>query len=126
MTYKRPHNKPTKIQIDKYLMILDFAKKNDYKLTINKHNNLKTENMETNKLNKGYLFKNDNKKNENHPDYNGKIVLANNKEYYLSAWVNTSKNGNKYLSINIGNETTPAPAPAPAKKVANYDDDLPF
>ena len=106
-------------------MLLEWANKNDYKITINKTNNLKLKTMETKDLNKGFLFKNNNKKNDNHPDYTGKIVLSNKKEYYLSAWVNTSKSGSKYMSLTIGNETEQKEvAPAP-KKVAN-DDDLPF
>ncbi len=87
-------------------MLLNWANKNDYKLTINKNNNLNFKTMTTNDLNKGVLFKNTNKKTDNHPDYNGKIVLANGKEYYLSAWINESKNGQKYMSLSIGNETT--------------------
>lgn len=87
-------------------MLLNFANKNDYKLTINKNNNLKLTTMETKDLNKGVLFKNNNKKTDKHPDYNGKIVLSNGKEYYLNAWINESKNGMKYMSLSIGNETT--------------------
>jgi hypothetical protein len=106
MIYKPRHNKPSQKKIDKYIMLLNFANKNDYKLTINKTNNLKLKTMETKDLNKGVLFKNTNKKTENHPDYNGKIVLSNGKEYYLNAWINESKNGQKYMSLSIGNETT--------------------
>lgn len=87
-------------------MLLNFANKNDLKLTINKTNNLKLTTMETKDLNKGVLFKNNNKKTDNHPDYNGKIVLSNGKEYYLNAWINESNSGMKYISLSIGNETT--------------------
>ena len=106
MTYKPHHNKPSQKKIDKYIMLLNFANKNDYHLTINKTNNLKLKKMETKDLNKGVLFKNTNKKTDNHPDYNGKIVLSNGKEYFLSAWINESKSGQKYMSLSIGNETT--------------------
>lgn len=109
MIYKQHRDKPTKKNIDKYLMLLEWANKNDYKISINKTNNLKSKTMESNnnsnEINKGYLFKNDNKKTENHPDYTGKVVLSNNVEHYLSAWVKTSKSGNKYMSISIGNAT---------------------
>lgn len=109
------------------MMLLEWAKKNDYKLTINKENNLKFKTMETKDLNKGVLFKNNNKKTDNHPDYTGKIVLSNNKEYYLNAWVNKSKSGTSYMSITIGNETvkeTPVqPKIEPKKEIT---DDLPF
>ena len=103
-------------------MLLEWAKKNDYQLTIN--NNLKIKTMETKDLNKGVLFKNNNKKTDNHPDYTGKIVLANNKEYYLNAWINKSKAGTSYLNITIGNETTkeqPVQPKVEPKKVENDD-----
>jgi uncharacterized protein (DUF736 family) len=106
MTYKPHHKKPSQEKINKYIMLLNFANKNDYHLTINKTNNLKLTKMETKDLNKGVLFKNTNKKTDNHPDYNGKIVLSNGKEYYLNAWINESKSGQEYMSLSIGNETT--------------------
>ena len=103
-------------------MLLNFANKNDYKLTINKTNNLKLKTMETKDLNKGVLFKNTNKKTDNHPDYNGKIVLSNGKEYYLNAWVNESKSGMKYISLSIGNETTIAEPKQETKSIVKAND----
>jgi uncharacterized protein (DUF736 family) len=131
MTYKQHPDKPTKKNIDKYLMLLEWAKKNDYKITINKTNNLKSNKMESNnnsnEINKGFLFKNDSKKTENHPDYTGKIVLSNNVEHYLSAWVKSSKSGNKYLSIAIGNETQPKIQPkVEPKKIETESDEFLF
>ena len=118
MKYKQ---RPTIQQRTKlYQMIKDFAIKNDYKITITK-NNQKMEKQQTNK--KGFLFKNDNKKNENHPDYNGKIHI-NGKDYYLSAWINTAKSGSKYMSVTIGNEVTEKVEEKPQPKKS--DDDLPF
>jgi hypothetical protein len=122
MTYKPHHNKPSQKKIDKYIMLLNFANKNDYHLTINKTNNLKLKTMETKDLNKGVLFKNTNKKTDNHPDYNGKIVLSNGKEYYLNAWINESKNGQKYMSLSIGNETTIADPKKEVKPMVKIDE----
>jgi uncharacterized protein (DUF736 family) len=128
MTYKQHRDKPTKKNIDKYLMLLEWANKNDYKISIKKTNNLKLKKMESNnnsnEINKGFLFKNDSKKTENHPDYTGKVVLSNNVEYYLSAWVKTSKSGNKYLSIAIGNPTEKIQPKVEQKKVQTEDEFL--
>lgn len=103
-------------------MLLEWAKKNDYNLTINKNQNLKTKTMETKDLNKGVLFKNTNKKTENHPDYNGKILLSNGKEYYLNAWINESKSGMKYISLSIGNETITEEPKKEIKPIAEAKD----
>ena len=81
------------------------------------------EKQQTNK--KGFLFKNDNKKNENHPDYNGKIHI-NGKDYYLSAWINTAKSGNKYMSVTIGNEVAEKVEEKPQTAKKSDIDDLPF
>ena len=108
-------------------MLLDFAKKNDYNLTINKTNNLTIKTMETKDLNKGVLFKNNNKKTDNHPDYTGKIVLSNNKQYYLNAWVNKSKSGTSYMSVTIGNETTKTETVQPKIEPKKVEiDEMPF
>ena len=51
------------------------------------------------KDNTGALFSNaENKKTEKHPDYKGKATV-NGKEMNISAWLNTSKAGKKYLSL---------------------------
>lgn len=46
------------------------------------------------------LFRNEEKKSDQHADYkgNGKI---NGREYWASAWINTSKTGQKYMSIKF-------------------------
>ena len=50
------------------------------------------------KDNSGALFSNKKKQSENHPDYTGKCMV-NGESMELSAWVKTSKNGEKYMSI---------------------------
>lgn len=51
-------------------------------------------------LNKGAIFKNENKKEQKHPDYKGKINW-NGKEIEISLWVAEAKNGNKYFSAKL-------------------------
>lgn len=48
----------------------------------------------------GSLFKNDKKESENHPDYKGN-ALIDGIEYWVSSWVNTSKDGKKYMSLKF-------------------------
>lgn len=48
----------------------------------------------------GALFKNDKKETEKHPDYKGSCEI-NGTEYWVSSWLNESKNGRKYLSLKF-------------------------
>jgi len=50
--------------------------------------------------NNGVLFKNDQKQGDNHPDYKGS-AMVDGVDYWLSAWINISKNGNKYMSLKL-------------------------
>jgi hypothetical protein len=70
-----------------------------------------------NKNNSGALFKNKEKKTDKHPDYNGNIII-NDTKYFLSAWVNESKNGLKYLKLSASEEQK--------KQEPKTDNDLPF
>ena len=70
-----------------------------------------------NKNNSGALFKNKEKKTDKHPDYNGNIII-NDTKYFLSAWVNESKNGLKYLKLSASEEQK--------KQEPETDSDLPF
>ena len=47
----------------------------------------------------GTLFKTD-KKSDKHPDYRGKILDQNGKEWALAAWVKEGKKGN-FLSLKM-------------------------
>lgn len=49
--------------------------------------------------NSGVLFKNKNKKQDNHPDFTGHIYLADGTKMSLAGWSKTSKNGEKYISL---------------------------
>lgn len=50
--------------------------------------------------NRGALFKAREKKGENSPDYTGKLNVGG-KDYDLSAWIKTSKAGEKYMSLSV-------------------------
>ncbi len=80
--------------------------------------------------NRGTLFKNDRKSQENHPDYRGTINV-NGVDKDISAWIKVAASGVKYLSIAASDpyvkpaETVSAPAAAP-QPVGLEDDNIPF
>ena len=55
--------------------------------------------MET-RINTGAIFKNDNKKADNHPDYKGKVNV-NGKEMEVALWMKTSAKGVKFFSVSF-------------------------
>ena len=55
--------------------------------------------MET-RINTGAIFKNDNKKADNHPDYKGKVNV-NGKEMEIALWMKTSAKGVKFFSVSF-------------------------
>lgn len=86
--------------------------------------------------NRGALFKNNERASDNHPDYRGRINVDG-VEYWLSAWLRTSKAGDKYMSLSVQPKDTAQAAPQlPSKqaesRVATYgdlggaDDPIPF
>ena len=80
--------------------------------------------------NSGALFKNADKQSDNHPDYRGQINVDG-KEFWLSAWLKTSKKGEKYMSLSVkpkmANEHKGAPANPPARRADHdFDDPIPF
>lgn len=52
------------------------------------------------KPNTGTLFKNHKKENEKQPTHTGTINIEG-VEYYLNAWVNETKKGEKYFAIKV-------------------------
>ncbi len=92
--------------------------------------------------NRGTLFTNDRKTTSKHPDYTGRINIAG-KDYWLSGWLNESKQGKRYISLKRGELVEEKPASAPTgfldtKKIngepkegamlpdSKFDDDIPF
>ena len=78
------------------------------------------------KDNTGAIFKNDYKKTEQHPDYKGKAMIDG-KAKDVSAWLNESNKGVKYLSIKFS-EPYQAEAESPKQNMLQDlpDTDLPF
>ncbi len=83
---------------------------------------------------RGNLFVNKKKKNQDSPDWSGKIKL-NGQEFYLSAWEKKTKTGDTFFSVSLGKMVPAQPtghsidkgnAFAPADKKDNMDDDIPF
>ena len=83
--------------------------------------------------NRGALFSNkEHKTSDKAPDYKGSINIDG-VEYWLSSWIKTSKQGNKFMSLSV----QPKQAAKPAKQAkqapqavdtSGFDDDsdLPF
>lgn len=84
--------------------------------------------------NTGALFKNNRKETDKHPDYTGSVNVGGH-DHWLSAWIKTDKNGNKFMSLSVkrkdGTEARPSPQEF-VKKVkehfpdAELDDSVPF
>ena len=56
--------------------------------------------MEYDNTNRGVLFVNNRKENENQPDYTGNINVDG-VEYWLSGWKKKSKSGSSFLSVSV-------------------------
>lgn len=56
--------------------------------------------MEYDNTDRGALFKNKDKSNEQQPDYNGKLNVGG-KDFYINAWLKTSKKGEKFMSLSV-------------------------
>ena len=79
--------------------------------------------------NTGVLFKAKQQPTDRHPGYNGKIDIEG-KVYWLAAWVNKSKAGEKYFSIKAKpKDEDQAPAvdyKADEDLDDGLDDEIPF
>ncbi len=91
--------------------------------------------MSYNPMNNGALFKNADKKTDNHPDYRGTIMVSPElagKEVNIAAWLKESgpqskKPGTKYMSLSVSEmrpATTQSATAAPANDLPF--DDIPF
>jgi hypothetical protein len=85
--------------------------------------------------NTGSLFKNDRKESDSHPDYKGSALIDGLGECWLDAWINTTKDGTKYMSLKLKpKETRGLPAsnpiagytPANTTAMIDLDDDPDF
>lgn len=81
---------------------------------------------------RGALFKNDKQGNEKRPDYTGTATIFD-KEFNISAWIQTSKNGIKYLGLSFNerqkapeNDAGGQPGVNSASNSEGIDDNIPF
>jgi len=74
--------------------------------------------------NKGVLFKNTEKETDKHPDYRGQLDV-NGEKFWLSAWINTSKAGNKYMSLAIKLKNSDSAQPKKSR-ADDLNDQIPF
>jgi hypothetical protein len=77
--------------------------------------------------NRGSLFKNDQKQQDTHADYNGSINIEGT-EYWLNAWVKESKkDGKKFFSLSVKPKGASGEKSSfkakPAQNKAQQDDD---
>ncbi len=81
------------------------------------------------KPNSGSLFRNDKKETDAHPDYTGSGLVDGMGDVWLSAWINTAKDGSKYMSLKFKpKETRGEPKRGydlPAADLGD-DSDIPF
>jgi hypothetical protein len=81
--------------------------------------------------NTGMLMRNRNRETEKHPEFTGSINVDG-VDYWLSAWVNTGKEGSKiegqkYFSLKIKPKDGAKPkAPPKAQNLDDLEDDYPF
>ena len=84
--------------------------------------------MEYSNVNRGAIFKNDDKQQDNHPDYKGSLNV-NGVDFWVSGWLKTSeKTGKKFLSLSVKpKEAAPVKkASKPSGGFEDFGDDVPF
>lgn len=86
---------------------------------------------------RGALFKNDRKERESQPDYRGSLNVGGT-DYWISAWLNESRDGKKYMSLSVqpkqAQDHQGAPRNPPVRTESevprgggnDFDDDIPF
>lgn len=79
---------------------------------------------------RGALFKNDRKRDgKQDPDYRGQCQIGG-VEYWVSAWINTSKkDGSKFMGLTFQpkqDEKAPVQQQATAPEQPEFNDDIPF
>ena len=84
----------------------------------------RTPTKEFDNSNRGSLFKNDKKTTEQMPDYKGQINV-NGEEFWINAWLKTSKQGTKFMSLSVTPKDRQVSEPT-RKTIADMPDDIPF
>jgi hypothetical protein len=87
--------------------------------------------MQYDNTNTGAIFKNDKKETDKHPDYKGSANVDG-IEYWVSAWLKTSKSGEKFMSFSYtpkdkasGNSSGKKEKPTSNSK-EDFESDIPF
>lgn len=73
---------------------------------------------------RGVLFKNDRKKQPNHPDYTGQCEIEGD-EFWLSAWIKEGKKG-KFMSISFKPKDEENGDNRSRGRSRDDDEDIPF
>jgi len=73
---------------------------------------------------RGVLFKNDRRVKESQPEYTGNVQVSG-QEYWLSAWVKTSKDGKKFFSLAMTAKEE-MPKTQQVKTEVDVDGEIPF
>lgn len=77
------------------------------------------------KPNRGSLFRNDEKTNDDDRDYAGTLNIEGHGEFWVSGWVSETKKGKKYLSLSVKPKDAP-PADKSKSRAEQLDDRIPF
>jgi len=81
--------------------------------------------MDYDNTNRGALFKNDKKETEKQPDYRGKLNV-NGKDFYLSAWIKSAKDGGKFMSLSVSEPTQGHQSKKQKDTIMDIKNDIPF
>ena len=75
--------------------------------------------------NSGALFKNDRKTTDKQPHYTGEVNVEG-EEFWLSAWIKTSRKGSKDMSLALTKKEEKQVPKASKYGGIDFKDDLPF
>ena len=69
------------------------------------------------------LFKNTNKKEAKHPDYQGTLTMEDGNEHRISGWTRKDKNGNPFISAqcSVSSADTPSESPSESNEEATAE-----
>lgn len=85
--------------------------------------------MQYDNSNRGAIFKNEDKQQDNHPDYKGSLNV-NGVDLWVSGWLKTSeKTGKKFMSLSVKPKDAVPVKQASKPKSSGFDDmndDVPF
>ena len=85
--------------------------------------------MQYDNSNRGAIFRNEDKQQDNHPDYKGSLNV-NGVDLWVSGWLKTSdKTGKKFLSLSVKPKDAAPVKQASKPKSSGFDDmndDVPF